>query len=328
MAVKNCIAYVHSSRFIAKKNFLARTERIQQERQRLESSWLAEYPQDFRFSELIVLLTRIVQEGSDLIKEKESGRKPAASHIAEYRLLGLQFAVLVDESIEFSGSRIQEADARMESGRRAINILNGVAAGFAVSLTFVVPFLLRSWFENYLSIRDTLEKRKMESEDRFRKIFENEPQCIKLFGPEGNLLDMNPAGLAMIEADSLESVLGACVYDLVDPRHRDDYCNATARAFQGECQSFEFEIIGLKGTRRSMETWQVPLKNDEGEIASVLAITHDLTKRKLAEAELREHRESMIFASRVNMMGELASNMAHELNQPLTSVVNFAYCLL
>ena len=157
MAVKNCIAYVHSSRFIAKKNFLARTERIQQERQSLESSWLAEYPEDFRFSELILLLTRILQEGSDLINAKESGLEPAASQVAKYRRLGQQFAVLVDESIEFSASRIQEANARMESGRRAINILNGVP-GFAVFVIFLIPFLLRSGFENYLSIRETLEK--------------------------------------------------------------------------------------------------------------------------------------------------------------------------
>ena len=58
--------------------------------------------------------------------------------------------------------------ARMESGRRAINILNGVP-GFAVFVIFLIPFLLRSGFENYLSIRETLEKRKWRAKIAFER---------------------------------------------------------------------------------------------------------------------------------------------------------------
>ena len=50
------------------------------------------------------------------------------------------------------------------------------------------------------------QKEVAESENRLRIIFETDPQCIKLLGPRGELLDMNPAGLAMIEADSLKQV--------------------------------------------------------------------------------------------------------------------------
>ena len=47
-----------------------------------------------------------------------------------------------------------------------------------------------------------------ESENRMRTIINSEPQCIKLLDKNGLLLEMNPAGLAMIEADSLEQVKG------------------------------------------------------------------------------------------------------------------------
>ena len=46
-----------------------------------------------------------------------------------------------------------------------------------------------------------------ESEAHLNAIIENEPECIKIMDKQGRLVQMNPAGLAMIEADSLEQVV-------------------------------------------------------------------------------------------------------------------------
>ena len=46
------------------------------------------------------------------------------------------------------------------------------------------------------------EKELRESEARYRAIVETTPECVKLVGPDGTLLQMNPAGLAMIEAEA------------------------------------------------------------------------------------------------------------------------------
>ena len=53
----------------------------------------------------------------------------------------------------------------------------------------------------------------------------------------------------------------------------------------------EFEIIGLKGTHRVMETHAVPLKNSIGEIISLLAITRDVTEKKNTEIEIKQNEE-------------------------------------
>src|SRR5215475_15243018 len=53
-----------------------------------------------------------------------------------------------------------------------------------------------------------------ERERRLRAIIETSPECIKIIDSRGRLLDMNPAGLAHIDAPSLEAVAGASVYDL------------------------------------------------------------------------------------------------------------------
>ena len=62
-----------------------------------------------------------------------------------------------------------------------------------------------------------------DSELHLRTIIENEPECIKTVDAQGHLLEMSPAGLAMIEADSLEQVVGLLVEDLIAPECRDAY---------------------------------------------------------------------------------------------------------
>ena len=53
-------------------------------------------------------------------------------------------------------------------------------------------------------------------------------------------------------------------------------------------------------------------------------VSFDVTERKQAEAELRQHREELSHVGRVTLMGELATSLAHELNQPLTGIVTNA----
>jgi diguanylate cyclase (GGDEF)-like protein len=97
---------------------------------------------------------------------------------------------------------------------------------------------------------------------------------------------MNPAGLAMIEADSLEQVAGCVVLDIVAPEYRLAFSEMHNRVIAGERQQLEFEIIGLKGGRYWMETHAVPLL-ERGKVVQ-LAVTRDITERKAAEEEIQQ----------------------------------------
>jgi diguanylate cyclase (GGDEF)-like protein/PAS domain S-box-containing protein len=155
-------------------------------------------------------------------------------------------------------------------------------------------FDARRRFKGYRGIgRDITEQKRTEarlraSEARLRAIVDNEPECVKLLDARGNLLDMNPAGLRMIEADSLVPLLGQCVYGLVAAQHLESFRQLVHRVVGGEEQSLEFEMIGLRGTRRWMEVRAVPLRDETAGATLVLAITRDITARKHAETQLRE----------------------------------------
>ncbi|RFA28593.1 PAS domain-containing sensor histidine kinase [Alkalilimnicola ehrlichii] len=60
-----------------------------------------------------------------------------------------------------------------------------------------------------------------------------------------------------------------------------------------------------------------------GDIEYYSLVAHDLSDEKLAEEQLKQYQADIDHASRLITMGELASSLAHELNQPLSALVNF-----
>lgn len=145
-------------------------------------------------------------------------------------------------------------------------------------------------------LRDVTEQRRAEqklaeSESRLRAIFDSEPECVKLVSTDGYVLDMNPAGLKIIEAESLDEIVNQKVDTLVSPEHREAFHEMHEAVIQGKPQRLEFEIIGLKGTRRWMDTHVTPMQDADGKVTALLSVTRDITARKQATAALRESEE-------------------------------------
>jgi PAS domain S-box-containing protein len=124
------------------------------------------------------------------------------------------------------------------------------------------------------------------SESRWRTIVESEPECVKIVSLDGKVLEMNPAGLRVIEADSLEQVLGRTVENLLHDEDLAAYQDLHLRACKGMTGQLEFRICGLRGAARWMETHSTPLRGADGAVSSVLSVTRDVTERKLAEQRL------------------------------------------
>eukprot|EP00913_Durusdinium_trenchii_P008905 g8371.t1 len=127
-------------------------------------------------------------------------------------------------------------------------------------------------------------------EAHLRAIVESTPECIKIVDAEGTLLQMNPAGLQMVEAEPNTVNTGACVYDFIAPEFRDEFRAFNQRVCAGEPDVLQFDLIGRKGTRRHLESHAVPLPGSNGEFTQ-LALTRDITNRKQAETALRKERD-------------------------------------
>lgn len=125
-------------------------------------------------------------------------------------------------------------------------------------------------------------------------IFEASPECIKIVAPDGRLIQMNPSGMRMVEAEPGAKVEGTMVLSLIAPEFRDAWQANHERVCNGERLMWTFDIVGLRGTRRRMETHAVPIRLLNGQTGQ-LAITRDITVRR--ENELKAARLAAIVAS-------------------------------
>jgi len=135
---------------------------------------------------------------------------------------------------------------------------------------------------------------RLESEARLRAIIETEPECVKTVDDKGRLMEMNAAGLAMLEADSLEEAKQHTLLDYILPEHHAPFFALHQRVMNGENGTLEFEIQGLRGTRRWLETHAAPLRDPNNKVRMLLGVTRDITARKNAEEKLRASEQKLL----------------------------------
>jgi PAS domain S-box-containing protein len=166
-------------------------------------------------------------------------------------------------------------------------------------------------------VRERITRELRESEERLRAIFNSEPECVKLVDRAGCIQEMNAAGLAMLEADGIEQVRGICVADFVHPDDISAVQSLVARAANGERGVVTFRMRTLKGGERWAESHATPLRTGDGEIRSVVVITHDVTERRRA----REERDLYAQAMRAMNVGLIIVEFEDTGAAPLLRVV-------
>lgn len=174
------------------------------------------------------------------------------------------------------------------------------------------------------STHESVLDRLKENEYRLRAIIESEPECVKLQAEDGTVLEINPAGLKLVDADRPADIVGRPIYTVVAPEYLDLYRENMRRVFSGEAVVYEFRAVTLKNRISWMETHAAPLRDARGKIYALLGITRDITEHKQAEEQARRHQTELARVARLSTMGEMATGMAHELNQPLSAIANFA----
>ena len=141
---------------------------------------------------------------------------------------------------------------------------------------------------------DRVPKRLADPATLLRAVLDAEWACVKVIGPDGSLLDMNPAGLRMIKADSLEQVVNRSLDPLIADEHWAAFTELRERVFLGESGTLEFEIVGLKGDRSWVETHATPLRDRKGAVIALVGITRDISARRETEVALRMREERLM----------------------------------
>src|SRR5258706_5805095 len=163
-----------------------------------------------------------------------------------------------------------------------------------------------------------------ESEARFRAVANTAPVMIWMSGTDKLCTFFNKRWLDFT-GRPLEQELGNRWAEGV---HREDF----DRCFEIYVNSFdvrqpftmEYRLRRSDGEYRWVLDIGSPRFAPDGTFLGYIGSCIDITERKQAEAEARQHREEIAYLSRVAIMGEMAGSLAHEVNQPLRAIVTNA----
>jgi PAS domain S-box-containing protein len=136
------------------------------------------------------------------------------------------------------------------------------------------------------------------SEARLRTIINTEPDCVKVVRQDGTLLEMNAAGIAMLEASSLEEARSHGLANFICPEYVGAFAELHRRVIGGQRGELDFEVVGLRGTRRWLHTSAAPMFDATLGETVLVGITSDVTERKRDVQQLHALNEQL--ASRVH----------------------------
>ncbi|WP_042445232.1 PAS domain-containing sensor histidine kinase [Azospirillum sp. B510] len=180
-------------------------------------------------------------------------------------------------------------------------------------------------------IRDLTASRQAEAalrerEARLTSILQTVPEAIIVIDETGLIESFSPAAERLFGYAAAE-VAGRNISMLMPSPYREQHDGYLER-YQ---RTGERRIIGIgrvvSGQRRDGSVFPMELAVGEvllGGRRCFTGFVRDLTERQATERRLQELQSELLHVSRVSAMGQMASTLAHELNQPLTAVINYA----
>jgi two-component system sensor kinase FixL len=184
---------------------------------------------------------------------------------------------------------------------------------------------LAGWAAKGRHRREATVKLLEEREAHLRSIFDTAPEAMIVIDENG-LIQVYGAAAERMFGWRKDEVVGRNVSMLMPQPFRDQH----DAYLQRYLSTGEKRIIGIGrivvGQRQDGSTFPMELAVGEVRSAEVRFFTgfaRDLTEREKKEQQVRELQSEVVHISRLSAMGEMASALAHELNQPLSAIANY-----
>ncbi len=183
----------------------------------------------------------------------------------------------------------------------------------------------KSDLEHDVLQRTRAEEALRASEERWRAVFENSAIGVVLTEITGRFFAANAAYQKMLGYSEAE-LRSLTFLALTRPEDREESARYINDLLEGRRRQFRLE----QQHRRKDGAWIWVSNNvslvpgTESMPRFLMALSEDITERKLAEDRLRETELELAHATRVSTLGEMTASISHEINQPLTAVVNNA----
>ncbi len=198
-------------------------------------------------------------------------------------------------------------------------------------LAGAILFLAAGVFWSLWIVRDLMKKRALteealRAEHALRSAMEDSLTVgMRARDLSGKIIYVNPAFCRMTGYASDELVGHSPPMPYWVPEQYDETMAMHQVVMAGEAPPDGFEITFRRkdGAHFQALVYEAPLIDSNGQQTGWMASVLDVTERRRAEELARQQQEQLQFTSRLVTMGEMASTLAHELNQPLAAIASY-----
>jgi len=176
------------------------------------------------------------------------------------------------------------------------------------------------------ALAQAAESERKQAERWFQHLLESAPDALILVGRAGEMLLVNRQ-TETIFGYPREELIGHPIEMLVPERLRDSHVMHRGAYFLKPRLRPMYSTPNLYGKHRNGQEFpvEISLSPVEGPQGLVVACAiRDITDRIRAEQLLKKRQDELAHVTRLATAGEMATGLAHELNQPLYSISNYA----
>ena len=312
-----------------------------------ESSYFDSYNHSrAEIPELLATLRQAVSDNPSQIQRLEELRPSVEARLAEFKQIielgparlsealamlrtarSRQLTALIEEKLgQFTQVELTlrgERQLRADRDTLATTLIAAVMAGLAMLSAALGAFLLKN--QRSASQLRVANKELAISHAHMRSILDTVPDAMVVIDERGMIQSFSAAAERLFGFAAGE-VQGRNLSMLMPAPYRHEHDSYLARYLA----TGERRIIGVGrivvGQRRDGGTF--PMELSVGEVANegrrqFIGFVRDLTQRQEGERRLHEVQSELLHISRLSTMGEMASALAHELNQPLAAISNY-----
>lgn len=237
-------------------------------------------------------------------------------NIKRERILGKNLSTIGGKNIQ--DGFFEKLHRVMETGipieEKGFKIQTSTKGVISVNLKILPLFDEKKIVNGTIVLHDDIsEKEKIEL--KYKNLFDKAQDGIFVTDLEGNFISLNEAAQKIF--GPREYLKRERIYRYIAPSYKKFFKGVVQEVIKGkEEEPFELEIVNFEGTKIPVEISLTAIRQDQ-KTTAIQLIMRDISERKKIEQQL-------IQASKMSAVGELASGVAHEINNPLASVAGYA----